>query len=72
MIIPWLFPDVVLCSKITIADIKQLYNARQHPLVKTGQMTEEQVFKEFLNNFDSPVTDGVITAEEFEVWSLPH
>jgi Ca2+-binding EF-hand superfamily protein len=50
---------------VTLADIKLYYKASQHPKVKSGEKTEEQVLKEFLDNFDSN-KDGTLTYEEFE------
>ena len=31
-----------------------VYNAKRHPKYINGEMTEEQIFLEFLKNFDSP------------------
>ena len=36
---------------ITIADLKGVYNTKFHPKVIDGEMTEEQVFQEFLQSF---------------------
>eukprot|EP00003_Mantamonas_plastica_P032488 TRINITY_DN883_c0_g1_i1.p3 TRINITY_DN883_c0_g1~~TRINITY_DN883_c0_g1_i1.p3 ORF type:complete len:102 (-),score=28.95 TRINITY_DN883_c0_g1_i1:82-387(-) len=53
-------------GKITMVDIQQKYNARQHPKWQSGEWTEEEVFGEFLKNFDDQENpDGVITHEEF-------
>ena len=30
----------------------RVYNAREHPKYKNGEMTEKEVFEEFLNNFE--------------------
>ena len=32
----------------------RVYNAKQHPKYINGEMTEDQIFLEFLKNFDSP------------------
>lgn len=37
---------------IEIEDIKGTYNAKQHPDVKTGKKTEEEVLSEFLDTFE--------------------
>lgn len=37
---------------VNIEDLKGLYNARQHPDVKSGRKTEEEVFFEFLETFE--------------------
>lgn len=38
---------------IDINDIKYLYNAKQHPEVRSGKKTEEDVFGEFLETFET-------------------
>ncbi|XP_063816929.1 calcyphosin-like protein isoform X2 [Pseudophryne corroboree] len=51
---------------VTIEDLKGVYNATHHPKYKNGEWTEEQVFRSFLDNFDSPYDkDGQVTKEEF-------
>ncbi|NWU33941.1 CAPSL protein, partial [Hylia prasina] len=51
---------------ITIADLRGLYNAKYHPKYLNGDWTEDQVFRAFLENFDSPNDkDGKVTIEEF-------
>lgn len=37
---------------IEIDDIKKFYNAKQHPDVKSGKKTEEEVLSEFLDTFE--------------------
>lgn len=39
---------------ITIEDLQGVYNAKYHPKYQNGEWTEEQVFRTFLDNFDSP------------------
>ncbi|KAL6042803.1 hypothetical protein STEG23_015391, partial [Scotinomys teguina] len=39
---------------ITIEDLRGVYNAKHHPKYQNGEWTEEQVFRKFLDNFDSP------------------
>lgn len=39
---------------ITIEDLRGVYNAKSHPKYQNGEWTEEQVFRKFLDNFDSP------------------
>jgi len=41
--------------------IRGVYNASAHPKVLKGQMTEDQVFTEFLQNFADGNKDGQIT-----------
>ncbi|NWV09259.1 CAPSL protein, partial [Ptilonorhynchus violaceus] len=51
---------------ITIEDLRGLYNVKNHPKYQNGEWTEDQVFRAFLDNFDSPCDkDGKITTEEF-------
>ncbi|XP_036063216.1 calcyphosin-like protein isoform X2 [Onychomys torridus] len=51
---------------ITIEDLREVYNAKHHPKYQNGEWTEEQVFRKFLDNFDSPYDkDGLVTPEEF-------
>ncbi|MBN3318198.1 CAPSL protein, partial [Atractosteus spatula] len=51
---------------ITIEDLKGVYNAKHHPKYQNGEWTEEQVFRKFLDSFDSPYDkDGQVTQEEF-------
>ncbi|XP_064163713.1 calcyphosine-like b isoform X2 [Anguilla rostrata] len=51
---------------ITIDDLKGVYNAKYHPKYQNGEWTEEQVFRKFLDSFDSPYDkDGKVTKEEF-------
>jgi hypothetical protein len=51
------------------SDIVDSYDASKHPEVIAGRMTEQQVFSEFLNNFDvGGVQDGkVCNLLEFRV-----
>ncbi|XP_008304099.1 calcyphosine-like b [Stegastes partitus] len=51
---------------ITVEDLQGVYNAKYHPKYQNGEWTEEQVFRTFLDNFDSPYDkDGKVTQEEF-------
>eukprot|EP00048_Salpingoeca_helianthica_P016931 m.234867 g.234867 ORF g.234867 m.234867 type:complete len:208 (+) comp19816_c0_seq1:27-650(+) len=53
-------------GSITIDDLRGVYNVRNHPKFVSGEMTEDQLFKEFLKTFDTPDNaDGTITWEEF-------
>ena len=37
------------------------YDVKQHPKFKSGEMTEEQVFRKFLDSFDNPAdSDGTV------------
>ncbi|XP_047227830.1 calcyphosine-like b isoform X1 [Girardinichthys multiradiatus] len=51
---------------VTIEDLRGVYNAKYHPKYQNGEWTEEQVFRTFLDSFDSPYDkDGKVTLEEF-------
>ncbi|XP_039767434.1 calcyphosin-like protein isoform X2 [Ornithorhynchus anatinus] len=51
---------------ITIEDLRGVYNGKHHPKYQNGEWTEEQVFRKFLDNFDSPYDkDGLVSKEEF-------
>ncbi|NXA94806.1 CAPSL protein, partial [Melanocharis versteri] len=51
---------------ITIEDLRGVYNVTYHPKYQNGEWTEDQVFRAFLENFDSPYDkDGKVTTEEF-------
>lgn len=39
---------------VTIEDLRGVYNAKHHPKYQNGEWSEEQVFRLFLDNFDSP------------------
>jgi len=57
--------DVTGDGFVRLDDIKQLYNARKHPKVVSGEKTVDEVLKEFLNTFDADA-DGNLTLDEFE------
>ena len=42
-----------------------IYNAALHPKVQKGEMTQDQVFLEFLSNFADKNKDGIVTREVF-------
>jgi len=59
---------------LDINDIRQTYNAKQHPDVKAGKKTEDEVLGEFLDTFEdhfcdmqghADSRDGKITEEEW-------
>ena len=45
---------------IDAADLKGIYSASMHPKVISGEMTEDEVFLEFLANFGDRNRDGRI------------
>ena len=49
------------------SDLVGTFDASQHPEVMSGRMTEEQVLRDFLENFDvGGEKDGVVTPSEWE------
>ena len=42
---------------LDINDIRQQYNAKQHPLVKQGKKTEDEILSEFLDTFEDHFCD---------------
>lgn len=52
---------------ITIEDLRGVYNAKYHPKYQNGEWSEDQVFRTFLDSFDSPYDkDGKVTGR----WAL--
>ena len=51
-------------GKLTIQDLKGVYNYRNHPKYQNGEWDENQVFQEFLKIFDEN-GDGIVQWEEF-------
>ena len=63
--------DVDGNGHIDFNDVKQIYNAKGHPDVRSGKKTEEEVLGEFLETFEMHHNilggnDRVVTKEEFE------
>uniref|UniRef100_A0ACB8F148 Uncharacterized protein n=2 Tax=Sphaerodactylus townsendi TaxID=933632 RepID=A0ACB8F148_9SAUR len=50
---------------VTVEDLQGVYQSQTHPKFKSGEWTEEEVLRFFLDSFDSPEKDGKVTAEEF-------
>jgi len=44
-------------GKIDINDIRQAYNAKEHPDVKAGRKTEDDILFEFLDTFEDHFCD---------------
>jgi Ca2+-binding EF-hand superfamily protein len=64
--------DIDKNGYIDINDIKQIYNARQHPDVKAGKKSEEAVLNEFIETFEAhhnliagEEADHIVTKDEF-------
>lgn len=39
---------------ITVEDLRGVYNVKHHPKFQNGEWTEDQIFRKFLDSFDSP------------------
>ncbi|XP_036444578.1 calcyphosine-like b isoform X1 [Colossoma macropomum] len=39
---------------ITVEDLRGVYNVKNHPKYQNGEWTEDQIFRKFLDSFDSP------------------
>nr|XP_017104216.2 calcyphosin-like protein isoform X2 [Drosophila bipectinata] len=59
--------DVNGDNQITTADLKNVYSVREHPKYLSGELTEAEIFTDFLKNFEAgaPNPDGIVTKEEF-------
>jgi hypothetical protein len=66
-------------GELTLADLAGRYDAKRHPKVLAGEMTEEQALQEFLDAFEgSHLGDGkekgkgdkVVTYDEFEEYYM--
>eukprot|EP00828_Plagiopyla_frontata_P025587 TRINITY_DN3277_c0_g1_i3.p1 TRINITY_DN3277_c0_g1~~TRINITY_DN3277_c0_g1_i3.p1 ORF type:complete len:195 (-),score=36.98 TRINITY_DN3277_c0_g1_i3:133-717(-) len=50
---------------INAMDLRGTYNCSFHPKVQRGEMTEDQVFLEFLQNFGDANKDGKVSRDEW-------
>lgn len=51
---------------VTIDDLKGIYKVNKHPKYISGELSEDEVLKLFLDSFDSHDKDGKVTQEEFQ------
>ena len=52
-------------GQVTLDDIARLYEASNHPEVRAGRRTEDQVFNQFISMWDTEKPDGKVTLREF-------
>jgi hypothetical protein len=53
-------------GQITIEDLKGVFNVKNHPKYLSGELTEEQLMKQYLDSFDTKNHgDGIINYDEF-------
>ena len=52
-------------GEITAADLRGVYNTDMHPKVQSGEMTQDEVFLEFLQSFGDKNRDGKISRAEW-------
>ena len=52
-------------GKIDRNDLHGVYDVSMHPKYQNGEMTEEEIFNEFLSNFGDKNGDGLINHEEW-------
>ena len=66
--------DTDRSGQVDINDIRQTYNAKQHPDVKSGKKQEDEILAEFLDTFEDHFCDmkgqedsrdGIITMQEW-------
>lgn len=50
---------------INAIDLRGIYNCKLHPKVQSGEMTEDQVFQEFLQSFGDANRSGTIDRTEW-------
>ncbi len=52
-------------GRVTLEDIRTIYNASRHPEVISGKKTADQVLTEFMSLWDTQEKDGIVSFEEF-------
>jgi Ca2+-binding EF-hand superfamily protein len=53
-------------GEVTTADMAGIFNAKKHPQVLEGKITEEEAMEKFLGSFEGTVKDGVVTKAEWD------
>ena len=57
--------DVNGDGSVKLDDIALLYDVSKHPDVVQGKKNPMEVYKEFMKLWDTQVSDGIVTFEEF-------
>lgn len=57
--------DVNKDGNVTLEDIAKLYDASFHPDVISKKKTPEEVYMEFMSQWDTLVADGIVSFDEF-------
>lgn len=57
--------DVNKDGQVTVKDVAEIYDASVHPDVVARRKTEEDIFREFLDQWDVQDKDGIVTFNEF-------
>merc|ERR1712179_643231 len=55
-------------GRLTVDDMRGVFNCKNHKKYKTGEWNEDRVFQEYLRTFESTPgdkVDGIVTREEF-------
>lgn len=52
-------------GRVNSSDLKTVYDCTGHPKVRSGEMSEDEVFVNFLQNFGDKNKDGTITRSEW-------
>jgi calcyphosin len=58
--------DVNGDGKVTLADVRQIYDASSHPDVLAKKKTELEVLADFMSLWDTQNKDGIVTKSEFQ------
>lgn len=53
-------------QKVTIDDLKGVYDVSFHPKFRNGELTKDQILSEFLQQWDTLQADGTVHFAEFE------
>jgi hypothetical protein len=52
-------------GKVKLEDIAKIYDVSRHPEIISGKKSAEEVFVEFMAQWDTQSRDGTVTFEEF-------